>query len=88
MSHVKGPFVLNFQQTSNSLVRAINFNCKYLRAKICHFNLLRKHHLRQAVNNTLQFKKEMSAAVSALEKCLNSQTDDQSIFTADISSEN
>ena len=30
----------------------------------------------------------MSAAVSALEKCLNSQTNDQSIFTADISSEN
>lgn len=53
MSHVKWPFVLDFW-TPNSLARPINFGCKYFRVKICHFNLLRKHHsfLRQGVNNT------------------------------------
>lgn len=81
MSHVKGPFVLDFQ-TPNSLVRPINFYFKYFRAKICHFNLLRNHHsfLRQGVNNTWQFKKELLATVAAPAKPLDSQTNDQSIL--------
>lgn len=56
MSHVKWPFVLDFW-TPNSLARPINFDWKYFRAQICHFNLLRKSHsfLRQGVNNTWQF---------------------------------
>lgn len=83
MSHVKGPFVLDFR-TPNSLVRPINFDFKYFRAKICHFNLLRNHHsfLRQDVNNTWQFKKELFATVTAPAKPLDSQTNDQSILNA------
>lgn len=83
MSHVKGPFVLDFQ-TPNSLVRPINFYFKYFRAKICHFNLLRNHHsfLRQGVNNIWQFKKELFAPVAAPAKPLDSQTNDLSILNA------
>lgn len=83
MSHVKGPFVLDFR-TPDSLVRPINFDCKYFRAKICHFNLLRKHcsFLRRGVNNTWQFKKELFATVTAPAKPLDSQTNDRSTLNA------
>lgn len=82
-SHVKGPFVLDFR-TPNSLVRPINFDFKYFRAKIRHFNLLRNHRsfLRQGVNNTWQFKIELFATVTAPAKFLESQTNDWSTLNA------
>lgn len=83
MSHVKQPFVLDFW-TTNSLVRPINFDCKYFSAKICHFNLLRKHRsfLREGVNNTWQFKKKLFATATAPPKPLDSQTNDWSTLNA------